>query len=557
MELSSVRATVRTNVRATVRATVRDVWRLALPVATRLLNEHGDLSRTVAWARRVAFHPPFLAGIEECELVLLDVAALYVTEPSLPLSDVLAALAQRECAAVMVAGTVSADDCAAADRYGLCLFALPADGDLRDVEKAVIRLIVEREAQLDRRGRQIYRQLAQLSIENRGQTAMAEALASITGKSVVIQDERLVVRALALSADCPFSEGEIRALLGDHAPQSQWAMRQPLDDKSPPCADFPLAADWACCVAVIVVEGRLSGYLVIAGRATELDSLDRLAAERGALVCAIESAKRRAVEAAEQRLMGDFLDALLSSGPAEEAALARRAVELGYALDRSHAALLFSQTGDASRPLALLAGELRAALFDSGLLVFLCPYGAHLALLCSAEDAAQLTTLAGHAQVARDRVAELAPGSCIAVGIGRPGTGLAGLRRSFAQAQESLTLAQTLFGGDRVLTFGDLGLYHLLCRLQVCEELCDFYDQTLAPLVAYDREHDTQFLPTLEAFFAHHGNVSQTAESLYLHRNSLLYRLERIHEITSLDLDAADDRFALQLALKLRPLVPA
>jgi purine catabolism regulator len=63
-------------------------------------------------------------------------------------------------------------------------------------------------------------------------------------------------------------------------------------------------------------------------------------------------------------------------------------------------------------------------------------------------------------------------------------------------------------------------------------------------------------VPTLEAFFAHHGNVSQAAESLYLHRNSLLYRLERIGEISGLDLDDADDRFSLQLALKLRPLMP-
>ena len=47
--------------------------------------------------------------------------------------------------------------------------------------------------------------------------------------------------------------------------------------------------------------------------------------------------------------------------------------------------------------------------------------------------------------------------------------------------------------------------------------------------------------------------MSQAAESLYLHRNSLLYRLERIREISGLDLDDPDDRFSLQLALRCRP----
>jgi purine catabolism regulator len=160
-----------------------------------------------------------------------------------------------------------------------------------------------------------------------------------------------------------------------------------------------------------------------------------------------------------------------------------------------------------------------------------------------------------HAARARERVAEIAPVARVAIGIGRPGAGLSGLRRSFAQARESLALVRSLFGGDRVLSFGDLTLYHLLGRLRACDELAEFYDRTLASLEAYDAGHDTQPVDTLSAFFAQHGNVSQTANRLYLHRDSLLYRLERIAEITGLDLDDADDRFSLQLALKLRPFV--
>jgi purine catabolism regulator len=56
---------------------------------------------------------------------------------------------------------------------------------------------------------------------------------------------------------------------------------------------------------------------------------------------------------------------------------------------------------------------------------------------------------------------------------------------------------------------------------------------------------------TIDYFFTHHGNISQTAEALFIHRNTLLYRLDRIQELTNHDLNQSNMRLALHLALKL------
>ena len=56
-------------------------------------------------------------------------------------------------------------------------------------------------------------------------------------------------------------------------------------------------------------------------------------------------------------------------------------------------------------------------------------------------------------------------------------------------------------------------------------------------------------LVTLESYFEHNGNMTQTAEALFIHRNTLIYRLERIAEIADLDLDKPETRLAVQLAL--------
>jgi purine catabolism regulator len=544
-----------------------------------LLNKGGDLARPVSWAQRMAYRVPAFSGLERGEVVLLRVQDVRLLDERLSLTKLIRSLARREIAALAVVGAVSEEARAAADLQHLCLFGLPDDADLRDVERDVVRLIVEREAQLDRRGRQVYRQLAQLSIENQGLTAIADALLQIVYKPVVIQDEEMAVQALALPDEAPcgdWSAEEVTTLLSDRAPLHRWLIDQPLDGRAPPCTELALGQNGTTrYVAAIVIDGRLGGYLSILGpaagsggvragdgAAAGLDALDRLAAERGALVCAVELAKQRAVEAAEKKVRGDFLDLLLTASTSEERALARRAAEFGYELERYHAVLLMrvtdvSATSEPGAPGSLVAREFRARLVHTGIQVLLCPHEGALAALCSAGDVALLEALEAHVQYTRGRVSDLEPTLQVAAGIGRPGAGLEGLRRSFSQARESLALVQSLFGGDRVLSFGELTLYHLLSRLQNCDELVDFYQQTLAALVDYDQDHDMQLVDTLEAFFELHGNVSQTAERLYLHRNSLLYRIERINEITGLDLDDADSRFSLQLALKLRPFLAA
>ena len=71
----------------------------------------------------------------------------------------------------------------------------------------------------------------------------------------------------------------------------------------------------------------------------------------------------------------------------------------------------------------------------------------------------------------------------------------------------------------------------------------------IEPLRAYDREHGSDLVHTLRAFFAANANASEAADRLYLHRNSLPYRLSRIQKLTGLDLKDHRARLALQLGL--------
>ncbi len=85
--------------------------------------------------------------------------------------------------------------------------------------------------------------------------------------------------------------------------------------------------------------------------------------------------------------------------------------------------------------------------------------------------------------------------------------------------------------------------------METRERLQEFVDRYIGVLVEHDAQHATQFVRTLEAFHAHNENPRLAAAALFMHANTLKYRLGRIEALTGLDLHRASDRFNAYLAL--------
>jgi DNA-binding PucR family transcriptional regulator len=81
--------------------------------------------------------------------------------------------------------------------------------------------------------------------------------------------------------------------------------------------------------------------------------------------------------------------------------------------------------------------------------------------------------------------------------------------------------------------------------------------QTILPLDAYDSDHDTELLVTLQEFLAHHGSTTETAESMHLHRHTVGYRLARVQEVSGLSPYESDGRERLSLGLKAHQILEA
>jgi purine catabolism regulator len=101
------------------------------------------------------------------------------------------------------------------------------------------------------------------------------------------------------------------------------------------------------------------------------------------------------------------------------------------------------------------------------------------------------------------------------------------------------------------MVFEDLGVMQFLLAPSERGELDRFAERTLGVLLTYDEQHNTQLVPTIEAYFGGDCNLMKAAEQLFIHPKTLRYRLDRVQTLTGMRFDRQEDRFNLQLALKI------
>src|SRR5207248_11116258 len=123
------------------------------------------------------------------------------------------------------------------------------------------------------------------------------------------------------------------------------------------------------------------------------------------------------------------------------------------------------------------------------------------------------------------------------------------LRRALEEAE--LVLEVQARGGASATDMGD-GTYRLLFRVLAShpEEIRSFYDDTVAPIVRYDREYSSELVHTLETYLAQNCNMNATAATIFAHRHTIAYRLDRIKELTGFDPIRTEDRERLGLGPK-------
>ena len=146
----------------------------------------------------------------------------------------------------------------------------------------------------------------------------------------------------------------------------------------------------------------------------------------------------------------------------------------------------------------------------------------------------------------------LLPDLTVSVGIGRFKGNPKRLSDAYSEAEVALEIGHRIQGPSSVSTFEQTGTYKLLFRVlqEEPEELETFYAETLEPVVRYDSRYGTELVHTLTTYLGNDASTARTASGLFAHRHTIRYRLDRVRELTRLDVDKSEDRERLTLGIK-------
>ena len=146
----------------------------------------------------------------------------------------------------------------------------------------------------------------------------------------------------------------------------------------------------------------------------------------------------------------------------------------------------------------------------------------------------------------------LLPDLTVSVGIGGFKQDPSQLPDAYSEAGVALEIGHRIHGPSSVSTFGKTGTYKLLFRVlqENPEELEAFYGETLEPVVHYDSRYGTELVQTLITYLGNDASTVRTAGDLFAHRHTIRYRLDRVGELTGLDVDKSEDRERLTLGIK-------
>jgi len=516
---------------------------------SQVIAGHKGLDRIIKWVSilEVLDEVTFL---QEGDLLVTTAYGL-IDNPRLT-RDLVPFLAERKLAGLAIQTgyylkVIPAQIIKQCDLYELPLLELPKSISFNELTKAILKKVINTQIEMLEYTQKIRHRFTQVILKNEGVAQIACILSELLDTPVCIFDK---------SFNILYNHGiteDNKYLLNDIHKKEPSLLEPTQSNRTPNIYTQVLQP--------LIAGNEIHGFIYVVPLNHSLNEMEMSALSTAATTCTLEILKTNAVQEAEDRIKGDFLDDLLEGRVTSKEAIHRRANYLGY--DISQKFLILCIDIDDFGLLSALKKEseiqeIKKRLFFT-VRSCLQSFGSQTLLKHQSD---MITVLLQISPQAKDMeyVRQIAQQICkntkqelpitLSIGIGDACPDLINISSSYREANQALSISKKLLGKDQVVFYRDLGVYKLFTNAtDDTSTLRAYYHESLEPLVEYDRNHNSALTKTLEVFVQNNGGIKEAAEKLFIHRHTLTYRLNRIHEITGLNPEDYQARFQLQLGL--------
>lgn len=313
----------------------------------------------------------------------------------------------------------------------------------------------------------------------------------------------------------------------------------------------------------IVIENIEYGSVFIWTDKKTLTPLDNMLIESYVHVIALDFVKKLSLYNMESNYKQEFFDDLLSDNEARQEKAIERAKTFNYHKNYKHSVIIIllkdlninnkNKTNFAQEAISSLLFIIgRAAKFSRVKILYVDKSDRVIILFASEptnRNAIVKTEVIDFCEKLSVEISKKFEMDKFTIGIGRSYEGHADLWKSLEQAKLIVESLNKKSIGD-IMHYDDLGLYKILSFDGLQGELAEFCKDTIKPLIEYDKVNNSELIKTLKVYFECDGNMKKISEKMYMHYNTIIYRLQKIKDITGMNLENGDSRLNLQIALK-------
>lgn len=155
------------------------------------------------------------------------------------------------------------------------------------------------------------------------------------------------------------------------------------------------------------------------------------------------------------------------------------------------------------------------------------------------------------AESIRKEIYERMEGITVSIGLGDECSDLKNFKCVILEAIKALKLSKIFRKKNCVIKYKSLGIFRLFFDIETQDEMKKLFNENLLKLKVYDDENSSVLVETLIAYLKENRNLGKTAEKLYIHRNTIKYRIKRIEEILNCDLKDDETVFNIILCIKI------
>lgn len=460
-----------------------------------------------------------------------------------------------------------------ANEYGLPILELPYEYTLSKIISIFNEKSSGRYDLLNRRTLDIHNHLFTIALEGGGIERISSMLTETVGNPVLFLDQDWnllhytehannplpLTNCLKLLKNGPVFHKEFTESIPKNISEMKKIIKRIYD-----VDDFKVK----CRILPVAVSNFIYGYIVVWQTVQELTEFDYIALEQASPIMALEMIKAKEIEDVKLKIRHDFFDDLLTGKITSSETIQTLCNLHGLNFTFMYYCIVIHiEYGELDKYDDMVARKFQ---FDHNIkkcieLVYEHANKANGEITCF-HRSNRLIILVGqnnnrasisineakqYAYDVQSLLSKQISNTTFLMGIGRQYSSINSIHKSFSEANEAIRLLQKFNEKDRVAHFEDHSVYHFLDTNIKDIELDDFFMKCLGKLYEHDTMHSTSYLTTLENYFMTNLNISETAKVMFLHRNTLIYRIEKIKEIMDTDLKNSEELFQIQLALKI------